>query len=87
MKATATVTTKLSLEEKLAFSETCHALGLSTSSALKVLILKFNEVGGFPFDVRRAPEIDFDHPNLFRPKVEGKTVVLPASWRDDDDDE
>ena len=47
---------------------------------------KFNEVGGFPFDVRRSPTIDLGYPNLFRPKIEGDAVVLPASWRDDEDD-
>ena len=87
MNATVTVNTKLTAEEKRTFVDTCEALGLSSSSALKVLIRKFNEVGGFPFEVRRTPTIDFDHPNLYRPKVEGQTVVLPATWRDDDEDE
>ena len=86
MNATVTLNTKLTPDEKQKFVETSEALGLSSSSALKVLIRKFNEVGGFPFEVRRSPTIDFQHPNLFRPKVEGKVVVLPASWRDDDDE-
>ena len=86
MNATVTLNTKLTADEKKKFVETAEALGLSSSSALKVLIRKFNEVGGFPFDVRRAPTIDLNHPNLFRPKIEGDTVVLPTSWRDDEDD-
>jgi hypothetical protein len=86
MKATVTLNTKLTADEKKKFVETAEALGLSSSSALKVLIRKFNEVGGFPFDVRRSPTINLGHPNLFRPKIEGAAVVLPASWRDDEDD-
>ena len=60
MKATVTLNTKLTADEKKKFVETAEALGLSSSSALKVLIRKFNEVGG---------------PNLFRPKIEGDAVV------------
>lgn len=86
MKATVTLNTKLTADEKKKFVETAEALGLSSSSALKVLIRKFNEVGGFPFDVRRSPTIDLGYPNLFCPKIEGDAVVLPASWRDDEDD-
>lgn len=86
MKATVTLNTKLTADKKKKFVETAETLGLSSSSALKVLIRKFNEVGGFPFDVRRSPTIDLGHPNLFRPKIEGDAVVLPTSWRDDEDD-
>lgn len=86
MKATVTLNTKLTADEKKKFIETAEALGLSSSSALKVLIRKFNEVGGFPFDVRLSPTIDLSHSNLIRPKIEGDGVVLPASWRDDEDD-
>lgn len=45
--------TKLSVEEKEEFMRTTAALGLTTSSAIKVLVRMFNECGGFPFDVRR----------------------------------
>ena len=84
MNATVTLNTKLTPDEKQKFVETAEALGLSSSSALKVLIRKFNEVGGFPFEVRRSPTIDLQHPNFFRPKVEGEVSVLPASWREED---
>lgn len=86
MTATVTLNTKVDPQEKERFTEIAESLGMSASAALKVLIRKFNNVGGFPFIVRREPTIDFNSPNLFRPKIEGKTVVLPASWRDDDDD-
>lgn len=42
MKATVTLNTKLTADEKKKFVETAEALGLSSSSALKVLIRKFN---------------------------------------------
>ena len=87
MSASVTLNTKITPSEKERFVEIAESLGISASSALKVLIRKFNSVGGFPFMVRREPTIDFNSPNLFRPKVEGKTVILPASWRDEDDDE
>lgn len=45
--------TKLSVEEKEEFVRTTAALGLTTSSAIKVFVRMFNECGGFPFDVRR----------------------------------
>lgn len=45
--------TKLSVEEKEEFMRTTAALGLTTSSAIKVFVRMFNECGGFPFDVRR----------------------------------
>lgn len=71
MNADVTLNTKLTADEKRKFVETAEALGLSSSSALKVFVRKFIEVGGFPFDVRRSPTIDLNHPNLFRPKIEG----------------
>lgn len=40
--------TKLSVEEKEEFMRTTAALGLTTSSAIKVFVRMFNECGGFP---------------------------------------
>lgn len=34
------------------FTQTAEALGMPAATALKVLITRFVEVGGFPFDVR-----------------------------------
>ena len=47
MNATVTLNTKLTPDEKQKFVETAEALGLSSSSALKVLIRTFNKVGDF----------------------------------------
>lgn len=60
MNADVTLNTKLTADEKRKFVETAEALGLSSSSALKVFVRKFIEVGGFPFDVRRSPTIDLN---------------------------
>lgn len=50
--ALASLNTKISQEEKDKFVQTAEALGMSPSSAIKVFVRKFNECGGFPFDVR-----------------------------------
>lgn len=47
------INTKLSVEEKEEFVRATAALGLTTSSAIKVFVRMFNECGGFLFDVRR----------------------------------
>lgn len=47
------LSTRLSVEEIEEFTRTTAALGLTTSSAIKVFVRMFNECGGFPFDVRR----------------------------------
>ena len=46
MNADVTLNTKLTADEKRKFVETAEALGLSSSSALKVFVRKFIEVVG-----------------------------------------
>lgn len=79
--------TKISREEKELFLETAKAVGLTPSAAIKLFVRKFVEYGGVPFEVRREPKINFDNPNLLRARLneEGKLIV-PAAWRDDDDE-
>ena len=88
MAASATLNVKISSEEKACFISTAQPRGLSPSSALKVLIYRFTECGGFPFPMQREVTINFANPNLVRAKVtpDGKAVILPASWREDDDE-
>lgn len=50
---TATLSTKISLEDKEAFDDIASSLGMSSSTVLKVFVKKFNATGGFPFEVRR----------------------------------
>ena len=46
---------------------------------------RFNECGGFAFDVRRAPRLnpDFDVPVA---KMANGKPVMPESWAEEDDD-
>lgn len=56
MSATATLNARVDVEDKERFAATASALGISPSAAVNVFVRKFNEVGGFPFDVRLSPE-------------------------------
>lgn len=51
--ATASLNTKISLEEKEEFQRNTEALGLTPSAAIKIFVHMFNEYGGFPFELRR----------------------------------
>lgn len=54
MTETVSFNTKLPLAEKERFSEIAEELGMTSASAMRVLIRKFNEYGGFPFEVRTS---------------------------------
>ncbi len=54
--STSTLNARISIEDKERFTRTADALGLTPSAAISVFVKKFNECGGFPFDVRMAPE-------------------------------
>lgn len=51
---TASLNTKLDFDEKSEFTRNAEALGISPSAAVKIFVRKFNECGGFPFEVRRS---------------------------------
>jgi DNA-damage-inducible protein J len=53
MSDTASLNTKLRVEEKDQFVETAEALGMTPSAAIRIFVRKFNEYRGFPFAVRR----------------------------------
>ena len=78
--------TKITPEEKRLFVETAKAVGLTPSAAIKAFVHKFCEYGGMPFELRREPQINFDNPNLVRAKLEKGKVIVPNSWKDEDDD-
>ncbi|WP_173455978.1 type II toxin-antitoxin system RelB/DinJ family antitoxin [Parafannyhessea umbonata] len=86
MASNATLNTKVDPKDKALFSKTAEALGMNASTALKVFVLKFNECGGFPFDVRRAPKINYDNPSVLHSSIQNGKLVVPTAWRDDDDD-
>lgn len=52
MSELASLNLKLPSTLKNDFTQTAEALGMPAATALKVLITRFVEVGGFPFDVR-----------------------------------
>ena len=56
MSASSLMSVKLDSEEKLLFAQNAEAIGLTPSAAVKVFVRRFNECGGFPFDVRLSPE-------------------------------
>ncbi len=79
--------TKISAAEKKAFIETAHAIGMTPSAAIKAFVHKFCEYGGMPFELRREPKINFSNPDLVRAKIVNGKIIVPSSWRDEDDDD
>ncbi len=56
MSATATLNARVNTVDKERFAATANALGISPSAAINIFVRKFNETGGFPFDVRLNSE-------------------------------
>ncbi|MBS5245492.1 MAG: type II toxin-antitoxin system RelB/DinJ family antitoxin [Actinomyces graevenitzii] len=86
MGATASLNTKIDLQEKLDFQANAEALGMTPSAAIKVFVRMFNQCKGFPFDVRLQPRINFDNSDIAVAEVSDGRLVIPAAWRDEDDD-
>lgn len=86
MAATATLNTKVDEQEKQRFVATAESLGMNASTALKVFVRKFNECGGFPFEVRKAPAINYANDETLQAHMENGKLVVPVGWRDDDDE-
>jgi DNA-damage-inducible protein J len=55
MAATAQVSVKLDPKYKKTFETTAESLGLNASDVMRVMIKKFIDHGGFPFDVTNDP--------------------------------
>ena len=79
---------KVRLDEPLAgrVKSISQRLGLSPAQAAKVMFARFAEAGGFPFDVRVAPSIDWDSPAILHAAVSDGAIVVPSDWDDDADD-
>ena len=86
MQSVASLNTKIDPQEKEAFVRNAEALGMTPSAAIKVFVRMFNQCKGFPFDVRLQPRINYVDPDLSVAKVENGRLIVPASWRDDDDE-
>ena len=80
MSATASLNTKIDLQAN------AEALGMTPSAAIKVFVRMFNQCKGFPFDVRLQPRINFDNSDIAVAEVSDGRLVVPAAWRDEDDD-
>ena len=55
MAATAQVSVKIDPKHKEIFEATAEGLGLNASDVMRVMIKKFIDRGGFPFDVTNDP--------------------------------
>ena len=87
MDASVSLNTKIDPEEKRQFVENAAALGMTPSAAVKVFVRMFNACKGFPFAVRIQPQINYENAELSRAEVRDGRVIVPAAWRDVDDDE
>lgn len=38
-----------------------------------------------PFELRKEPRINLSHPDLVKARVQVGVVIVPNSWRDEDD--
>lgn len=91
MEATiVSLNTKMPKEEKELFVQTAADLGMTPSSVIKVFVRKFNEYGGFPFEVRSTRRDSFSSRNkdlIYQPpRTADGTAILPAEWRDEEGD-
>lgn len=85
MSTVASLNTKIDLEDKLAFQRNAEALGMTPSAAIKVFVKMFNQCGGFPFEVRLQPHINYEA-DIPMASFEDGRLIVPTSWKDDDDD-
>ena len=85
MEAITSLNTKISLTDKELFVKTTESLGLTPSGAIKIFVSMCNQSGGFPFEGRTVPVVNYNNPNILKPEIRNGNVVLPASWREDDD--
>ena len=86
MEASASLNTKIDPEEKRQFVENTAALGMTPSAAVKVFVRMFNACKGFPFAVRMRPQINYDSTQNLPAELKDGRLVVPAAWRDDDDE-
>ncbi len=87
MGATVSLNTKIDIREKQEFQANAEALGMTPSAAIKVFVRMFNQCKGFPFEVRAQPRINYSDSTTPVASVHNGRVVVPSTWRDDDDDE
>ena len=83
MGATASLNTKIDLQEKRDFQANAEALGMTPSAAIKVFVRMFNQCKGFPFDVRLQPRINFDNSDIAVAEVsDGRVWQMSFEYED-----
>lgn len=88
MRRDAVVKVMVSKKTKEEASNLFAHWGLTLSDAVNLFLVQSVDNGGLPFRLTSEPDIDLDSPCVIKTRVsdDGKLIV-PAEWRDDDDDE
>ena len=85
------VAIKVTLDAKTAerVRAVAEGIGLTPTAVCKVMMKRFADTGGFPFDVSAPLHLSYEGPGVDRAGLRDGVAVLPASWDegDDDDDE
>ncbi len=75
--------------EKTEFQRTCEAIGTTPSNAIRIFVSRFNDCGGFPFDVRRRknPQIAPNDPRIINPNrdANGTLIFAESDYNEADD--
>lgn len=85
MEKLVSLNTKISAEDKEAFVAIAESLGMTPSAVIKVFVRKFNECGGFPFEVRRSPKFSLKGQTFEVTRSRNGVINPPEPKRDDDD--
>lgn len=84
----ASLNLKLPSALKKEFSQTAEALGMPATTALRVLITRFVEERGFPFDVKLShSRLNWDDPRIIKTYRKDGKLMMPVAWRDEDEDD
>lgn len=88
MKRDAVVKAMVAKETKDKASALFADWGLSLSDAVNLFLVQSVDKGGLPFEISNGPKLDFDSPKILKTTVsDNGTLIVPAEWRDDDDNE
>ena len=70
------------------FSKAAEAIGIPVNTAVILLIRRFIEKRGFPFEVEfNRSEFNWDDSRIIKTKRKDGKLLMPAAWRDEDDQE
>lgn len=70
------------------FSKTAEAIGIPVNTAVILLIRRFIEKRGFPFEAEsNRSEFNWDDSRIIKTRRKDGKLLMPAAWRDEDDQE